>query len=93
MIRHYRNNHDLDVMNQESWNGKVMLHWNTFFTNPYTWSVILLALVSVLYISAMFLSYYAQRAGDEVAFGVVRGYALGWSNRRSVLFIRARPSR
>ncbi|MDL0547146.1 hypothetical protein O3J96_21225, partial [Yersinia pestis] len=60
-------------------NGKVELHWYAFFTNPYTWSVILLALVSVLYISAMFLSYYAQRAGDEVAFGVVRGYALGWS--------------
>ncbi|MBU5349002.1 MULTISPECIES: cytochrome d ubiquinol oxidase subunit II [Paenibacillus] len=60
-------------------NGKVELHWYTFFTNPYTWSVILLALVSVLYISAMFLSYYAHRAGDEVAFGVVRGYALGWS--------------
>ena len=42
-------------------NGKVELHWYTFFTNPYTWSVILLALVSVLYISAMFLS--RARAG------------------------------
>ncbi|SMF70916.1 cytochrome bd-I ubiquinol oxidase subunit 2 apoprotein [Paenibacillus uliginis N3/975] len=59
--------------------GKVQLDWNNFFTNPYTWSVIVLALVSVLYISAMFLSYYANRAGDEVAFGVVRGYALIWS--------------
>ena len=44
-------------------NGKVELHWYTFFTNPYTWSVILLALVSVLYISAMFLSYYARVRG------------------------------
>jgi len=59
--------------------GKVVLHWYSFFTNPYTWSVIILALVSVLYISAMFLTYYAQRAGDEVAFGIVRGYALAWS--------------
>lgn len=59
--------------------GKVRLDWVNFFTNPYTWSVIMLALVSVLYISAMFLTYYANRAGDEIAFGVVRGYALIWS--------------
>ncbi|KKO53046.1 cytochrome d ubiquinol oxidase subunit II [Paenibacillus sp. DMB20] len=59
--------------------GKVGLDWRSFFMNPYTWSVILLALVSVLYISSMFLSYYANRAGDEAAFGVVRGYALIWS--------------
>ncbi|WP_106766989.1 cytochrome d ubiquinol oxidase subunit II [Paenibacillus faecalis] len=59
--------------------GKVRLDWVNFFTNPYTWSVIMLALVSVLYISAMFLAYYANRAGDEIAFGVVRGYALIWS--------------
>lgn len=59
--------------------GKVLIDWLSFFTNPYTWSVILLALVSVLYISAMFLSYYASRAGDEAAFGILRGYALIWS--------------
>ncbi|NMO97267.1 cytochrome d ubiquinol oxidase subunit II [Paenibacillus lemnae] len=59
--------------------GKVGLSWVNFFMNPYTWSVILLALVSVLYISAMFLCYYADRAGDTAAFHVVRGYALMWS--------------
>ncbi|EOS58842.1 cytochrome d ubiquinol oxidase subunit II [Paenibacillus barengoltzii] len=59
--------------------GKVVLDWAAFFANPYTWSVILLALVSVLYISAMFLAFYADKAEDQRAFGVLRGYALLWS--------------
>ncbi|MDN4068134.1 cytochrome d ubiquinol oxidase subunit II [Paenibacillus vini] len=59
--------------------GKVILHWSSFFSNPYTWSVIILALVSVLYISAMFLAFYAGKAGDKDAFEVLRGYALLWS--------------
>lgn len=63
----------------EERDGLVTLNWGTFLANPYTWAVILLALVSVLYISAMFLSYYAKRAGDDLAFEVVRGYALLWS--------------
>lgn len=58
---------------------QVLLRWGTFLTNPYTWAVIFLALVSVLYISAMFLTYYAKRAGDKAAFEVVREYALLWS--------------
>lgn len=33
----------------------------------------------MLYISAMFLTYYARRCGDEGALQVVRGYALAWS--------------
>lgn len=60
-------------------NGKVLLDWTRFFSNPYTWSVIILALVSVLYISAMFLTFYARKAGDEGAFAVLRRYALFWS--------------
>ncbi|MCJ8014513.1 cytochrome d ubiquinol oxidase subunit II [Paenibacillus sp. KQZ6P-2] len=59
--------------------GKVVISWYDFFTNPYTWSVILLALVSVLYISAMFLSFYAKKSRDEGAFEILRGYALIWS--------------
>ena len=59
--------------------GKVVLDWAAFFGNPYTWSVIVLALVSVLYISAMFLAFYADKAGDLRAFEVLRGYALLWS--------------
>ncbi|MFC0216251.1 cytochrome d ubiquinol oxidase subunit II [Paenibacillus chartarius] len=49
------------------------------FRSPYSWSVVLLALVSVLYISAMFLTYYTDRARDSAALDVVRIYALGWS--------------
>lgn len=60
-------------------NGKVVIGWMAFFKNSYTWSVIFLALVSVLYISAMFLTFYAKRSGDKEAFEVVRGYALMWS--------------
>lgn len=59
--------------------GKVVLDWLRFLSNPYTWSVILLALVSVLYISAMFLTFYASKAADQGAFEVLRGYALMWS--------------
>ncbi|MFU1793407.1 cytochrome d ubiquinol oxidase subunit II [Paenibacillus azoreducens] len=59
--------------------GKVEVSWPHFFANPYTWSVILLALVSVLYISAMFLSYYAKMSGDQGAFEILRRYALAWS--------------
>ncbi|MDO7907853.1 cytochrome d ubiquinol oxidase subunit II [Paenibacillus sp. JX-17] len=57
----------------------VHVRWSYFFSNAYTWSVVLLALVSVLYISAMFLTYYAKKAGDSAAFEVVRGYSLLWS--------------
>jgi cytochrome d ubiquinol oxidase subunit II len=47
--------------------------------SPYSWSVVVLALVSVLYISAMFLTYYAHKAGDQEAFAILRRYALTWS--------------
>lgn len=59
--------------------GKVTLDWLRFFSNPYTWSVIILALVSVLYISAMFMTYYAKRAEDPDSFELLRRYALVWS--------------
>ena len=60
-------------------NGKVTLLFGELFTSSYSWSVVLLALVSVLYISAMFLTYYANKAQDDDALEIVRGYALGWS--------------
>ncbi|WP_198162623.1 cytochrome d ubiquinol oxidase subunit II [Halobacillus mangrovi] len=49
-------------------------------TSPYSWSVVFLAIVSVLYISSMFLTYYADRAGDQPALDLVRKYALFWSS-------------
>lgn len=59
--------------------GKVTFLFSKLFTSTYSWTVVLLAIVSVLYISAMFLAYYADRAKDRNAFEVVRKYALVWS--------------
>lgn len=49
------------------------------FTSFYSWSVVFLALVSVLFISAAFLTYYAAMAQDEPARLVLRRFALFWS--------------
>ncbi|QKG84833.1 cytochrome d ubiquinol oxidase subunit II [Kroppenstedtia pulmonis] len=54
------------------------LPWK-LFTSPYSWSVVLLAIVSVLFISASFLTFYASRANDKKAQKVLRQYALSWS--------------
>jgi cytochrome bd ubiquinol oxidase subunit II len=59
--------------------SRVIFQVEELFRSPYSWSVVLLALVSVLYISAMFLTFYANRAKDQAALEVVRTYALGWS--------------
>ncbi|SEH69918.1 cytochrome bd-I ubiquinol oxidase subunit 2 apoprotein [Halobacillus karajensis] len=60
--------------------GGVQLLYGELFTSPYSWSVVFLAIVSVLYISAMFLTYYAHRAGDQPALELLRKYALFWSS-------------
>lgn len=49
------------------------------FTNFYSWTVVILAIVSVLYISAMFLLFYADKARDQNAVELVRKWALFWS--------------
>ncbi|AHN20234.1 cytochrome d ubiquinol oxidase subunit II [Lysinibacillus sphaericus] len=49
------------------------------FTSPLTWSIVLLSVVAVLYISAVFLTWYGKRANDEHASDLMRKYALGWS--------------
>jgi cytochrome d ubiquinol oxidase subunit II len=63
----------------ETGSGSVKFLFGKLFTSTYSWSVVLLAIVSVLYISAMFLSYYAHKANDRPAFELVRKYALAWS--------------
>ncbi|MRX71862.1 cytochrome d ubiquinol oxidase subunit II [Bacillus lacus] len=60
-------------------NEQVLIDYNALLTSPYSWSVVVLAIVSVLYISSFFLSYYAKSAKDEPAFELVRKYALTWS--------------
>ncbi|UOE92590.1 cytochrome d ubiquinol oxidase subunit II [Alkalihalobacillus sp. LMS39] len=46
-------------------NNQWSLHYTQLMTNPYTWSVIVLSLVSVLYISACFFTFYSHRAGQR----------------------------
>ncbi|RNA68655.1 cytochrome d ubiquinol oxidase subunit II [Alteribacter keqinensis] len=60
-------------------NGNVQLLYGELFTSAYSWGVVFLAIVSVLFISAAFLTYYASRAKDKPALEVVRKYALSWS--------------
>lgn len=47
--------------------------------SPFSWAVVFLAIVSILFISASFLTYYADKAGDENATALLRSYAIGWS--------------
>ncbi len=60
-------------------NGQIHLKLSSLATSFYSWSVIILSIVSVLYISAMFLIFYADRVGDEMALEKLRGYGLFWS--------------
>ncbi|KEZ50215.1 cytochrome d ubiquinol oxidase subunit II [Metabacillus indicus] len=58
---------------------EVQLNYAELFTSTYAWAVVFLAIVSVLYISASFLTFYAHKAGDSSAFSLLRKYALFWS--------------
>lgn len=58
---------------------EVQLNYAELFTSAYAWAVVFLAIVSVLYISASFLTFYAHKAGDSSAFSLLRKYALFWS--------------
>ncbi|MGD8192665.1 cytochrome d ubiquinol oxidase subunit II [Brevibacillus ginsengisoli] len=59
--------------------GQVILEMRQLFTNSYSWAVVLLAIVSVLFISASFLTYYANKAKDRGATTLLRSFAIGWS--------------
>lgn len=60
-------------------NGKPVLDYWALFTSPLTWSIVLLSVFAVLYISAVFLTWYADQAKDEKATELMRKYALIWS--------------
>ncbi|MBJ6359909.1 cytochrome d ubiquinol oxidase subunit II [Paenibacillus sp. GCM10012307] len=59
--------------------GTVSLDYLALMISPLSWSIVALAIVSVLFISGSFLSYYASRAGDQPALKLMRTYALFWS--------------
>ncbi|MFD1040520.1 cytochrome d ubiquinol oxidase subunit II [Virgibacillus byunsanensis] len=59
--------------------GEPRLDYLQLFTSPLTWSIVVLSLAAVLYISAVFLTWYANKAGDTDATNLLRKYALIWS--------------
>lgn len=56
----------------------VLDYW-TLFASPLTWSIVVLSLTAVLYISAVFLTWYANKAEDINATQLLRKYALIWA--------------
>ncbi|WP_050182638.1 cytochrome d ubiquinol oxidase subunit II [Domibacillus robiginosus] len=59
--------------------GNPILDYRALFTSPLTWSIVVLSIVAVLYIAAVFLSWYANKAGDTAATNLMRKYALCWA--------------
>lgn len=60
-------------------NESPTLDYEALFTSPLTWSIVVLSLTSVLYISSVFLTWYANKAGDAEATKLMRKYALIWA--------------
>ncbi|KON86540.1 cytochrome D ubiquinol oxidase subunit II [Sporosarcina globispora] len=58
--------------------GLELDYW-ALFTSPLTWSIVVLSIAAVLYISAVFLTWYANKANDEPATELLRKYALIWA--------------
>lgn len=56
----------------------ILDYW-ILFTSPLTWSIVVLSLSAVLYISSVFLTWYAERANDLPALDLLRKYALFWA--------------
>lgn len=63
----------------------VSLDYWELFTNPLSWSIVGLAIVSVLFISSTFLAFYASRAKDYPALKLMRKYAKFWSTPTIIL--------
>ncbi|MBB6453153.1 cytochrome d ubiquinol oxidase subunit II [Salirhabdus euzebyi] len=59
--------------------GKPVLDYWGLFTSPLTWSIVVLSVAAVLYISAVFLTWYARKAKDWQATKAMRKYALIWA--------------
>ncbi|WP_431030245.1 cytochrome d ubiquinol oxidase subunit II [Lysinibacillus sp. LZ02] len=59
--------------------GQPVLDYQALLTSPLSWSIVVLSVIAVLYISAVFLTWYAQKAGDHKASELMRKYALIWA--------------
>ncbi|MBU8880335.1 cytochrome d ubiquinol oxidase subunit II [Bacillus sp. FJAT-29790] len=60
-------------------NGNPVLDYWALFSNPLTWSIVVLSLSAVLFISSVFLTWYAHKAQDRKATDLLRKYALIWA--------------
>ncbi len=60
-------------------NGFPVLDTHKLFTSSLSWSIVVLSITSVLYISSVFLVWYADKAKDQRASSLMRRYALIWS--------------
>jgi cytochrome d ubiquinol oxidase subunit II len=56
--------------------GKLVLLFEKVMTSPLQWTFVLFALLSVLFVSAVFLNFYATKAGSPVAAAKFRTVAL-----------------
>lgn len=59
--------------------GNPVLDYWALFTSPLSWSIVVLSIIAVLYISAVFLTWYAHKTGDIKATDLMRKYALIWA--------------
>jgi len=59
--------------------GQPVLNYWTLYTSPFAWSIVVLSIAAVLYISAVFLTWYAHKAKDVEATKLMRKYALVWA--------------
>ena len=60
-------------------NGNPVLDYWKLFTSPLTWAIVVLSIAATLYISAVFLTWYANKAHDVEATNMIRKYALIWA--------------
>lgn len=60
-------------------NGQPKLDYSALFQSPLTWSIVVLSIIAVLYISSVFLTWYAWKANDLDASNLMRKYVLIWS--------------
>jgi cytochrome d ubiquinol oxidase subunit II len=60
-------------------NDHPVLDYWMLFTSKLTWAIVVLSIAATLYISAVFLTWYANKARDVEATNLLRKYALIWS--------------
>jgi cytochrome bd ubiquinol oxidase subunit II len=59
--------------------GNPVLDYWLLFTSRLTWSIVVLSIAATLYISAVFLTWYANKAHYFEAANLLRKYALIWA--------------